>query len=268
MKLGLLAGNRRFPIWFSLKAKEKNPSLEIVAVGIRGETDSYLRKVVDRLYWVRVGELFRLIEIFKEEEIKKAVMVGQVSPFRIFRDRSSWDSLMREVLGRISDFRPHYVFPEIIKELEKNGLEFLSSLLYIEELLAKEGLNNNIKLECFREEEIDYYTDIARKIVDLDIGQTVIFKDKAIVAVEALEGTDATLRRGYRVCGRGFIVIKLCRKDQDLRFDVPVVGLKTINLLGRFKARALILQAGKTVILDRDKFLNYADRYGISVIGR
>ena len=123
------------------------------------------------------------------------------------------------VFKAIPDFRPHSVFTEIIKEIEKHGLSFINSITYLEDYTARGGLNNSVEINMPLENEIVYAVDLARKIVDLDIGQTVVFKDKAVVAVEALEGTDSTIKRAYRICGAGFIVIKLARRNQDLRFD-------------------------------------------------
>ncbi|MBN2120756.1 MAG: UDP-2,3-diacylglucosamine diphosphatase LpxI [Candidatus Omnitrophica bacterium] len=266
-KLGLIAGNRNFPLLFSSKAKKKNPSLKIIAVAVKGETSSGLSRLVDKIYWVSIGRLQELIDIFLKEEIKTLVMAGQISPFRIFRDSSSWDGLMQKVVQACPDFRPHGIFTEIIKEIEKHGLKFISSITYLEEDLAKSGINNGVASDASLAKELDYVVSLVRKIVDLDIGQTVVFKDKAIVAVEALEGTDNTIKRAYGICGKGFTVIKLARKDQDLRFDVPVVGLNTIKLLGKLKAKVLVLEKDKTLILDKEKVLSLACKANIPIVG-
>jgi len=266
-RLGLIAGNRQYPLLFSRQAKLKDPSLYIVAVAVRGETDKTITKLVDKVYWVNIGRLNQLIDIFLRENIKKVVMAGQISPYRIFRDRSQWDDAMHKVADNCRDFRPHSIFTEVIKEIEKHNLTFISSLTYLDDYTALEGLNNNVRIDGHLRKQVDYSVSLARRIVDLDIGQTVVFKDKAIVAVEALEGTDNTIKRSYRICGEGFLVVKLAKKNQDVRFDVPVIGLKTIKLMHKCKAEVLVLQKDKTLILDKEKVISLADKARISIVG-
>jgi len=266
-KLGLIAGNRTFPLLFSSSAKSKNSQLEIVAVAVKGETDKRLAKFVDKIFWVDIGKLREVLNIFLEEKVDKIVLAGQISPYRIFKDRSNWDELMNKIFKSISDFRPHSIFSEIIKEFESQGLSFINSTTFLEEHLAKEGLNNNLRIEDSLQEDIASAVELARKIVDLDIGQTVVFKDKAIVAVEALEGTDNTIKRAYKICGPNFLVVKLAKKNQDLRFDVPVIGLNTIKLLKKLKAKALVIEKGKTLILNRDKVLFLSEEANIPILG-
>ena len=266
-KLGLIAGNRTYPLLFCRKAKQKDPSLTIIAVAVKGETSPKLTGLVDKIYWVDIGKLAALIDVFVKEGITTAVMAGQISPVRIFKDVSGWDPLMQEVSRRTPDFRPHSIFTEIIKEIEGKGVRFISSLTYLEDQLALAGVNNAAEAPQALLQEVETAVSLVRKIVDLDIGQTVVCKDKAVVAVEALEGTDNTLRRAYRICGPGFIAVKLAKKGQDLRFDLPVVGLKTIQLLKRFKAKALVLEKEKTLILDREKVFSLADKANIPIIG-
>lgn len=266
-RLGLIAGNRQYPLLFSRQAKLKDPSLNIVAVAVKGETDRRLAKLVDKIYWVNIGRLGQLTDIFLKEKIKKVVMAGQISPYRIFRDRAQWDDAMHKVAKSCRDFRPHSIFTEVIKEIEGHNLTFISSLTYLDDYTALGGLNNNVQIDDDLGGQVNYSVNLARRIVDLDIGQTVVFKDKAIIAVEALEGTDNTINRAYKICGGDFLVVKLAKKNQDLRFDVPVVGLNTIRLLMKFKAKVLVLQKGKTLILDKKKVISLADKARISIIG-
>ena len=266
-KIGLIAGNRNFPLLFSTQAKLKNPSLKIFAVAVKGETNRKLSRFVDKISWVNIGELRKLVDIFLNEGIKEVVMAGQISPCRIFKDRNKWDDLIRRVVENSPDFRPHCIFTEIIKEIEKHNLKLISSLTYLGAYLAFKGVNNNVQIDKHLAEEINYSVNLARRIVDLDIGQTVVFKDKSIVAVEALEGTDNAIKRAYKICGGGFLVIKLAKKNQDLRFDVPVVGINTIRLLQKCKARAIVLQTGKALILDKDRVITLADKSRIPIVG-
>ena len=266
-KIGLIAGNRNFPLLFSSQAKLKQPSLEIIAVAVKGETQKKLSKFVDKIFWVDAGKVGTALEIFLREKVEKIVLVGQISPYRIFKDRKHWDELMRKIFKNISDFRPHSVFSEIIREFEFQGLSFINSITFLEDCLVKEGVNNNVKVDSSLEEEITKILPLARRIVDLDIGQTIVFKDKAVVAVEALEGTDNTIKRAYKICGPGFLVVKLAKKEQDLRFDVPVIGFKTIKLLKNLGAKAFIGEKNKTLILDKEKVLSVSKKVNIPLIG-
>ncbi len=266
-KIGLIAGSKDLPLLFSSEAKKKNPGLEIIAVGIKGETSKKISFFADKVYWVFPGELKKITEILVKEGVNTSVLAGQVSPYRIFRGRNNWDELMRKVSASAPDFRPHSIFTEIIKEIEKHGINFVNSITYLEEFTVSSGVNNGITLSASLEKEINHALSFARKISDLDIGQTAVFKNKSVVAVEALEGTDNTIKRAYKICGSDFIAVKLAKENQDLRFDVPVVGLKTIKLLGKYKAKALVLEKGRALILDKPKFLFLADKFKIPVIG-
>ena len=174
---------------------------------------------------------------------------------------------MHKVVAGARDFRPHSIFSEMIKEIESLGFYFISSIYYLDNFLVVKGINNAIVINKALEEEINYAVGLARNIVNLDIGQTVIFKDKAVVAVEALEGTDNTIKRAWRICGKNSLIIKLAKKNQDLRFDVPVVGLKTIKLLAKIKAKALVLETKKAVFLDKEKMFKLSVKFGIPIIG-
>jgi UDP-2,3-diacylglucosamine hydrolase len=266
-KIGLLAGNRRFPLLFAAKAKEKSPNLEIVTVAIKGETNPKISQYSHKVYWADICQLQSIIDIFLAEGIDKVILAGQISPYRIFKGRNKWDLLMQNISQRISDFRPHSVFSEIINQAEKQGLEFLSSLTYMEDYVASPGINNNIQINEHIKEEVGKSVVLTRSIVDLDIGQTVVFKDKAIVAVEALEGTDNTIKRATRIAGKGLLVIKLAKQDQDLRFDIPIIGIATLKLLAKSRAKALVLNANKTLILDKPEVILFADKKGIPIIG-
>lgn len=265
MKLGLIAGNKALPLLFSQLAKKNKPELEIIALCFKGETHPSLPGMVDRAYWVHVGEFKKALEILKKEEIKECVMVGQITPRRIFRC-AQWDKGLIELVNT-TDYRPHSIFLKIIDYLENYGLRFLNSTLYMQELLAKRELMNHISLDSRARDDISFGIDLITKFVELDVGQTVVVKNKAAVALEALEGTDNTIRRGAKIAGRGCTVLKFSKKDQDLRFDVPVVGGDTLFLLHKIGARALVVEAERVIILDKEKFLKQADKWGIAIVG-
>ena len=266
-KIGLIAGDRDLPLLFAAQVKKHAPESELTVIALRGETKKQIASFADKIYWITPGRISESIKILKKEGVTDLIMLGQVSPVRIFMSRRGWDDLTKKIVSTINDFRPHSVFKEIIATYESFGFNFLSTLTYMKDNLVLEGANNNVIVSDADRYAIEQSLSIAEDIVELDIGQTVVFKNKAVVAVEALEGTDECIRRAGRICGRGFIVVKRARKEQDVRFDVPVVGIKTISLLKRLKAKALVLHAQKTIILDKQKVLETADKAGIAVVG-
>lgn len=266
MKLGLLAGNRQLPLIFSQRAKAEHKDLEIVAICFKGETSPALRRFVDRTYWIEVGRLKEVIEVLRSEGITYCVMVGQINPQRVF-EAKGWDEQMRQVVYTIDDLRPHSIFSKIIERLESEGIKFLPSTMYIEQTLASRSLMNNVAMSEGLKRTIRFGLGIMYRYRNLDIGQTIVVKDKAVVACEALEGTDNTILRGYRLAGEGCVVLKFSKQNQDLRFDVPVVGLTTLKFLRKIKASALVLEAKKVIIIQKDRFLNLSSRYRIPVIG-
>ena len=267
MKLGIIAGNRLFPIIFSQSAKNKDKNIELVAVCFWGETSRSIVQYVDKSFWIHVGELNKLVEIIREEKLNTMVMAGQINPRRIFQ-RKYWDDKMMRLADDIRDFRPHTVFGRIIRTLEIMGVNFIDSTSYMRDFMAYEGVMNGVDPPEEIWGDIRFGIKIISRFVELDIGQSIVVKNKSVVALESLEGTDNTIIRGYKVAGRGCSVLKFSKSNQDLRFDVPVVGLNTLNVLRRIKASSLVLEKGNVIILEKDKFLNQARKWRISVIGK
>ncbi|MBI4972516.1 MAG: UDP-2,3-diacylglucosamine diphosphatase LpxI [Candidatus Omnitrophica bacterium] len=263
-KIGLIAGNRRFPIVFSQAAKAKN--YDVVAVAIRGDTSPKLSKIVEKIYWIKISEFSKLFEIFKKEGIRKVVMAGQISPWRLFSKEVERSPEIKNLLTSIKDKRADSIFGAIAQRLESGGFELLGSTTFLEDLLPAKGVLTDRQPSPAEWEDVHFGLSLAKEIADLDIGQTVAVKDKAIVAVEALEGTDNLIRRSARICRSGFTVVKVSKPKQDIRFDIPVVGLNTIKNLIRSKASCLAIEAGHTLFIDKAKSIALADRRGISII--
>lgn len=263
-KIGLIAGNKKLPLLFSEAAKKKN--YYIVAVAIKGDASSKLRKYADKVYWIGLNEFPRLFEIFKDEGVSKIVMAGQISPRRLFSKEVAQDTELKNMLAGIKDKRADTIFGAIADRLKLMGLEVLDSTTFVEGLLPKKGALTKREPNFYEWEDIYFGLDLARAIAYLDIGQTVAVKDKAVVAVEALEGTDNLIRRAGKV-GRGSItIIKVSKPRQDKRFDMPVVGLNTIKNLIRAKAKCLAIEADKTIFIDKEQSVCLADRKGISIV--
>lgn len=260
----MIAGNRRFPIKFCEAAKKKN--YYIVAVAIKGDASLKLKKVVDKIYWLGLDEFPRIFEIFKQEGITKIVMAGQISPRRLFSKEINQSAELKNLLASIKDKKAGTIFTAIAEKLEESGFELLNSTTFMEDFLPKKGVLT-VRKPSFNEwEDIYFGLELAKEIAFLDIGQTVAVKDKAIVAVEALEGTDNLIRRSGKIARRGIIVVKVSKPRQDLRFDIPVVGLNTIKNLIKTKANCLAIEAGKTIFIDKEASVKLADKFGISIV--
>ena len=266
MKIGIIAGNRSLPVILSKTIKEKYQNSELVAICFNKETSPLIKRSADTTYWLRIGDLSGIKNIIQKEKLKECIMAGQISPVRIF-DRRNWDKELINLVAKTKDMRPHIIFSAIISYLESFGLKFIDSTLYLKESLSQDGIMNGLSIPETIEEDIEFGTKIASRFVDLDIGQTIVIKNKSVVALEALEGTDSTIKRGYRLAGKGCVVIKFSKLNQDLRFDVPVVGISTLKLLRKIRASALVLETGKTLILEKKEFLEISNNYSILVIG-
>lgn len=267
MKLGIVAGNRLLPVILVKEIKKKIKGVELVVIAFKGETSSQISRYADRIYWIPVGSLSVLRDIIKKEAFSNWIMAGQISPVRIF-ERKHWDKELSLLADKIKDFCPHTIFANIISYLGKEKVEFLDSTLYLKDSLADKGVMNNLSLNEDLERDIDFGEGVISRYVELDVGQTIVVKNRSVVALESLEGTDRTILRAYRLAGKGCVVFKFSKVNQDLRFDVPVVGISTLRLLKRIKAAALVLERGKVLILEKDKFLLLARQWQIPVIGK
>ncbi|MFH0738393.1 MAG: UDP-2,3-diacylglucosamine diphosphatase LpxI [Candidatus Omnitrophota bacterium] len=263
-RIGLIAGNRKLPLLFSLAARRKGYSLVVIA--IKGDTSPSLKKYADKVYWLGLDEFSSMFDIFKSEGITKVVMAGQISPQRLFSKEVQRDEELKTLLEGIKNKKADTIFGAIAERLEKFGLELLSSTTFIEELLVKKGALS-LRRPSFPEwEDVYFGLELAKAIAYLDIGQTVAVKNKAIVAVEALEGTDNLIRRAGRLARRGITVVKVSKPKQDLRFDIPVVGFNTVKNIVSCGVSCLAIEAEKTIFIDREKSLALADKKGISVV--
>jgi len=263
-KIGLIAGNKRFPILFSEAAKKRN--CYIVAVAIKGDTSYKLKKCVDKIYWIGLDEFRRLFEIFKAEGITRIVMAGQISPHRLFSKDIDKDEELKSLLKHVKDKKADTLFGAVAEKLRASGFELIDSTTFMDSLLPKKGTLTK-RTPTFTEwEDIYFGLDLAKAVAHLDIGQTVAVKHKAIVAVEALEGTDSLIRRAGKIARAGITVVKVSKPKQDMRFDIPVVGLNTVKNLIRAKVVCLAIEAGKTLFIDKEESVKLADKKGISIV--
>ncbi len=262
-KIGLIAGNGTFPLAFARAAKQKG--LQVIVVAHEGETSPELAELVDALFWVKVGQLGKIIKIFKEQGVTDVLMAGGIKKTRLFGGAMP-DLRGMALLARMIHKKDDSLLRAVAEELEAEGITVRESTLYLDNILAPKGILTKRKPSKDEQEDIDFGWHMAKEIGKLDIGQTLVVKDQAVLAVEAIEGTDEAIRRGGRLCGGGAVVVKICKPHQDLRFDLPAVGMQTIKTMQEVKASCLAVEAGKTIMFDRDLVAAEADRAGIAIV--
>jgi DUF1009 family protein len=270
--IGLLAGGGRFPMVFAEKARRMG--MPVVAVGIRGAAPPELATLVHRFHWTGAAQLGRMIRLFKRADVTRIVMAGKIvkanimyKPWRLF-------TLMPDLRGicwwywrRRRDNRDDGLLLDLIDEFATEGLHFDSALNLCPELLVRPGVLTTRVPTVYEEADINFGWDLAKKMGELDVGQSVACKERAVLAVEAIEGTDRAILRAGELCkSGGFVVVKVAKPRQDMRFDVPTIGCSTIETLHRAGGRVLAIEADKTIILDEQDTVALANRYGISVV--
>jgi UDP-2,3-diacylglucosamine hydrolase len=260
--LGIIAGNGVYPQLLANSARKAGVR-NIVAAAFSDETDPSLEHQVDVCEWMRVGQLNRLLKFFRVQNVHHAIMAGQIAPKNLFDVRPDLKALM--LLGKLKQRNAESIFAAIADELAKIDVALLPATTFLEDSLARPGLIAGPKLSGGEEEDVDLGWKIAKEIARLDIGQTVIVKDGTVVAVEAFEGTNEAIKRGGALAGEGAVMIKVAKPSQDMRFDVPVVGVETIRVAAEAKVRVIALEAGKTLLLDLDTIIDLAKRSNISI---
>lgn len=306
MRYGLIAGNGKFPFLVAEGARRAGVSLAVAA--IYEETDPELEQVSDRFTWVGIGQLGKMIRFFKSEGVDKAIMAGQVKHVQIF-SRTVPDARMLKVLLKLPRRNTDALIGAVADELSSEGIELIDSTCFLQDYLPAAGTLSRRQPDARESEDIEYGLEIAREIARLDLGQTIVVRGKACVAIEAMEGTDETIRRagalihGHRNAGQSdtesekragtkhsgrlsnlaaslmrgqrpelkggrLTVVKIAKPNQDMRFDVPVVGVPTIEAMIEAGATCLCLSAGKTLMFDRDEMIGLANESEIAIVAR
>lgn len=263
-RIGLIAGNGRFPIIFADNARKLG--LHVSAVAHVGETEPELERHVDRIHWIKIGQLNKLIKAFKDDGIQRAVMLGGVKKTHVFSTVRP-DLRALALVTRLALLKDDDLLREIAAELEREGIVICESTFGLEGILVEEGPLTSRQPSKKEWDDIRYGWEVAREIGRLDIGQCVVIKDRVVVAVEAVEGTDGAIKRGGELAKEGVVVVKRCKPQQDLRFDLPAIGPRTIEVMASVKASVLAVEAGRTVMLDRDIVIQKAQESGIAVVG-
>ena len=266
MKYGLIAGNGRFP-FLVLEGAERH-GVELVVAAIKEEAAPEIEQHASRVEWVGVGQLGRLIRFFKGEEVTHAIMAGQVKHHQIFRLNALPDLRMVRMLARLATKNTDSLIGAVADELARAGIILTDSTVFLRESLAGAGVLSRRAPSKGELADMEYGLRIAEEIARLDLGQTIAVKDRAVVAIEAMEGTDAVITRAGEITrGRPFVVIKVAKPDQDMRFDVPVIGVATIETMQRAGATAIHVTPQKTLLFEREQLLTRADEFRIAIIG-
>ena len=262
-RIGIIAGNGQFPLIFARKAKARG--FDLYAVAYINEADPLLEQYVDGLKWLHLGQIKRLLNFFKTHGVSEAVMVGGVSKTRMFTDVKP-DTKIISLLARMRHTHDDRLLRAFAQLLEDEGVRVKPSTFLLPELLAAEGCWTRRKPSRSEQADIDLGWQLAKEIGRLDIGQCIVVAGGTVMAVEAIEGTDATIRRGGPLGDGMAVVVKVCKPNQDFRFDVPAIGVETIETMAEAGARVLAVEAGKAVVFDREAMIALADRHRISIV--
>ncbi|MGH9944871.1 MAG: LpxI family protein [Pyrinomonadaceae bacterium] len=267
MRYGLIAGNGRFPFLVLEGARKAGVSLAIAA--IREETDPAIESEAvaagGSVVWVGIGQLGKLIRFFKREGVERAIMAGQVKHVQIFSGALP-DVRMLKMLLSLPRRNTDALIGGVAAELAGEGIELIDSTYFLQDHMPAEGTLTRRSPDARERGDIEYGLEVAHEIARLDLGQTIVVRARACVAVEAMEGTDAAVRRAGQLARGRLTVVKVAKPNQDMRFDVPVVGVPTVETMIEAGATCLSLTAGKTLMFDRAEMLRLADKHKITVV--
>ncbi len=261
--IGLIAGGGQFPLMVAEAARDRG--LLVIAVAHQRETDPALSEKVDEITWIKLGQLGQLIKALKKGGVQKALMAGSITKKRMF------ENVMPDLKGiafmsKLAVFHDDDILRAVAKELLRQGIEIVSSISYLPELTAPPGCLTRRAPDKAEKADIEFGWKIAKELGRLDIGQCVVVRKKTVLALEAIDGTDQTILRGGGLAGEKAVVVKVIKPNQDLRFDIPSVGIETIRMMSRVKASVLALEAGKTLMFDKADMIAHADKMDISIV--
>jgi len=263
-RLAVIAGNGHFP--FLVVDAARDQGIDPVVIAIKEEASPELGRKAGTIHWLSLGEIAKLLELLGREHVRRVVLAGQVKHKQLYSSVPP-DKLMSRTLEGMERKNTDALISAFVQMLEGIGIQVLDSTVFLHPLLAEAGTLTGRSPDPSEQADIDYGREVAKTLSGLDIGQTVVVADRACVAVEAMEGTDATIERAATLSnGRRLVVVKVSKPNQDMRFDVPVVGLETIRVMGRSNARVLALDAGRTLLFDRASLIEEANRQGIAIV--
>ena len=262
-RIGLISGKGKFPIILAQEAKRRG--MKVVAIALKEETNAELENYVDKIYWISIGEMEKGLDVLVKEDLKEVFMVGKVEKSLLFKNISR-DGMISNLIKSAADKLDNTLLKAISNKLAELDIELLDSTIFIRPLIPQKGILTERKPTQEEVDDISFGQRIAKSIAALYIGQTVIVKDKAILAVEAIEGTDQTIKRAGMYCKKGIVMVKVSWPDQDMRLDVPTIGPDTIKRLKEANASVIAIEAQKTIILDIEESVNTANRAGLCML--
>jgi DUF1009 family protein len=271
LRLGLMAAAGQFPVEFARAARRQGHYVH--CVGIAGMVSHELESVCDGFATTSLARLGKIIRLFRRARVDNIVMAGKIEkkalfhPFRLIRLLPDWRTLHMWYRYAAENKKDDTIMLAIIREFERDDLKFKSALEFCPEILVKHGFLTRRKPSSQQWRDINFGWDMAKEIGRLDIGQTVVVSETAVIAVEAIEGTDSAIRRAGKLCPRGgFVVVKVAKPKQDMRFDVPTIGLQTIQTMHEAGGRVLAIESDKTIILDREEVIKLAEKLRITIV--
>ena len=259
----MVAGKGAYPMVLARSARDQGVK-RIFVLAFKGETDRALARLVDQMEWIYVGQLAAMLGHLKQSGAKVAVMAGQVAPSNLFRVRP--DRPMLELLGRLRERNADTIFGALGEEMGKIGIELKPASLFMESAMPAAGLIGGRAPTPEEQNDIELGLRVAKATSGLDIGQTVVIKQGTVLAVEAFEGTDAAIRRAGELGGKGAVVVKVAKRGHDMRFDIPVVGAHTMKTLKKAGIAVLAVEAGRTILLEREKLVEESNRQGLAFL--
>ena len=262
--LGLIAGSGAYPLLVAKSARAAGVT-KIVAAAFVGETDPRLEKLVDEIEWIRVGQLGRLVSYFGRAGVDRAMMAGQIAPKNLFALRPDLKALL--LLARLKRRNAETIFGAIADELARGGVELLPGYAFLDEYLAAAGLIAGPAVTPRQQADLAFGVQIAKEMSRLDVGQAVVVKNGTVLAVEAFEGTDEAIKRGGTLGRKDAVVVKVSKANQDMRFDVPVIGPQTVATAAEAHIRVIAVEAGRTLLLEKEELIAAAQRHRISIVG-
>jgi len=262
-RIGLIAGEGQLPVIFAQEARKKG--VKVIGFGIKGMASPDLAGACDRIHWLGIDQIKKFFFLLLAERIKNIAMLGKVSKAVIYNSEKK-DGYKLDLLKKSEDKKDYAILEKITAELEKRGIKVINSTDYLEPLLPEKGVLTKQIPSDRENDDIKFGFKIAKEIAGLDIGQTVVVKDKNVVSVEAMEGTDSTVKRSKDLSVEDFTVVKVSRPKQDMRWDVPVVGPDTVKLIAEYKGKILAIEAQRMFLVEKEKCLEIADNNGMSIV--
>jgi DUF1009 family protein len=263
-RIGLVAGAGELPVVFAKKAKEKGDT--VIALALKGVTAEELSQYAEKVHWFDWGDLKKAMLLAVTERLRKIALLGKIKKEILFKDSDKFDEESKEIVKKAGGKKDYAILKGIANLVRTVGIEIIDPTPYLEELVPSKGVLTKRSPTASEKADIEYGREVASDLAKFDIGQTVVIKDRTVIALEAAEGTDETVSRAGRLIGGGFTVVKMARPDQDARFDIPLVGLDTIKNIIASKGSVLALQEKKTFLMNREEAVSLANSHNISIL--